>query len=324
LVVDTLSRHTNYYVFIKVVGSNCPTIKGPFAVGGIFAVDFTIAPLCTGNELSISLEDLSYDPNPDLTIADDPFLTVNTKSGVFVERINILRSGQNVILNFDDHVFLRSPGEYVLQMSQRQTNAECFIVRSRQVPFEVYRSLYAEISGIVASPPDVFSGSLTIENIDGGAPNYRTFLRLDSAFTPNLDFELGPDTVEANLNLQYEIEYKNILPPGRYIVTVEDAYQCTIELTTRIPLDTEITIPNVFTPNQDGKNDVFFIRNLPIEKSPKLIISNRWGASVYSSDNYLNNWGGDGVNDGIYFYRLQILGSAPITGWVEIIRGEKP
>ena len=100
---------------------------------------------------------------------------------------------------------------------------------------------------------------------------------------------------------------------------------CIVDLIARIPLDEDLYIPNVFTPNGDGSNDVFYIRNLPQEPAINtLVISNRWGKEVFVSENYQNNWDATGVADGLYFYRLEIAGNEALTGWVEIIRGPKP
>jgi gliding motility-associated-like protein len=119
--------------------------------------------------------------------------------------------------------------------------------------------------------------------------------------------------------------YKDILPAGSYLVTVKDAAGCAYELDPiLVPVDLTIYPPNIFTPNNDGVNDVFYIRNLPEGGSSKLIITNRWGKEVYSNDDYQNNWGGDGAADGVYFYRLQISGAEPVTGWVEVMRSKAP
>lgn len=125
-------------------------------------------------------------------------------------------------------------------------------------------------------------------------------------------------------NLSFQMSYENV-PAGRYQVEILDSLGCAINLTARVPLDEDLFIPNVFTPNGDGSNDVFFIRNLPSEPSVnELVISNRWGKEVFVSENYQNNWAGEGVADGLYFYRLKIQGGDPVTGWVEIMRGPKP
>lgn len=67
-----------------------------------------------------------------------------------------------------------------------------------------------------------------------------------------------------------------------------------------------ITIPNVFTPNGDGKNDTFTIPDIAQYKENELIILNRWGTQVYQAKNYQNNWTGDRLDDGTYFYSLRV------------------
>ncbi len=77
-------------------------------------------------------------------------------------------------------------------------------------------------------------------------------------------------------------------------------------------------IPNIFTPNGDGANDLLVIRNLPVNS--QLIITNRWGKEVYSSPDYKNDWNGADISDGVYYYRLSVDGES-LTGWIEIMRG---
>ncbi len=53
-------------------------------------------------------------------------------------------------------------------------------------------------------------------------------------------------------------------------------------------------IPNAFTPNGDGTNDMFRIIGLPPENITKfnMQIFNRWGEVVFSTDNILEGWDG--------------------------------
>jgi len=113
---------------------------------------------------------------------------------------------------------------------------------------------------------------------------------------------------------------------GTYEVTVGDDYGCEITKEVTLGFDKGIFIPNVFTPNGDGVNDYFFVRNLPDAGSgTKLTISNRWGNLVFESSdyNYDNLWDGEDNNDGIYFYTLYIPGEKTFNGWVEIWRGDQ-
>jgi len=67
-----------------------------------------------------------------------------------------------------------------------------------------------------------------------------------------------------------------------------------------------LKIPNVFTPNGDGKNETFFIEGLDLYNENQLTIINRWGSTVYEKKGYLNDWTADGLTDGTYFYVIRV------------------
>lgn len=96
--------------------------------------------------------------------------------------------------------------------------------------------------------------------------------------------------------------------------------------TTDIPVDKKVplVIPNVFTPNGDGINDVFKIEGLENYPGSPLLIINRWGNEVYRQDNYTNDWDGSQLPEGVYYYILRInssdLSKKKYTGYIEIIR----
>ncbi|WP_316839897.1 Ig-like domain-containing protein [Pedobacter gandavensis] len=68
----------------------------------------------------------------------------------------------------------------------------------------------------------------------------------------------------------------------------------------------DIRVPTLFTPNGDGVNDVFEIRGLNQFAENELTMVNRWGNEVYRMKNYQNNWNGNGLNDGTYYYLLKV------------------
>jgi gliding motility-associated-like protein len=77
-------------------------------------------------------------------------------------------------------------------------------------------------------------------------------------------------------------------------------------------------IPNLITPNNDGKNDIFEIRGLPSNSSLKIV--NRWGESIYSSENYNNLWKANEAMDGTYYYDLILPNGKSYKGWLSIVR----
>jgi gliding motility-associated-like protein len=91
------------------------------------------------------------------------------------------------------------------------------------------------------------------------------------------------------------------------------------------PIACQVTIPNIFTPNADGKNDYFKIEN--IEQYPKnsVQIFNRWGKEVFSSSPYNNSdskFDGKDLPDGVYFYIVNLGDGTtePKSGTVTINR----
>jgi gliding motility-associated-like protein len=70
-------------------------------------------------------------------------------------------------------------------------------------------------------------------------------------------------------------------------------------------------IPNAFSPNNDGVNDRFVIRNL--NNTSKLIIFDRSGKIVFETADYQNNWDGSDIDGKMlptdtYWYVLTIEG----------------
>jgi len=69
-------------------------------------------------------------------------------------------------------------------------------------------------------------------------------------------------------------------------------------------------IPNVITPNGDGFNDVWYIRDLEGYPDNDMRIVNRWGDEVFQQSPYQNNWAGtwrgQDLPGGTYYYILII------------------
>ncbi|TNF49359.1 MAG: T9SS type B sorting domain-containing protein, partial [Bacteroidetes bacterium] len=72
-----------------------------------------------------------------------------------------------------------------------------------------------------------------------------------------------------------------------------------------------IHVPNIFTPNQDGSNDEFFIDTEFVSELNVLII-NRWGNTVAEITTPQGVWdgtiNGNAADDGVYFFRYEATG----------------
>jgi gliding motility-associated-like protein len=103
--------------------------------------------------------------------------------------------------------------------------------------------------------------------------------------------------------------YEKPKPRGVYRLRVLSKKPGSILVSYSNPIDftvpgRDIDIPNVITPNGDGINDKFEIENLEYYPGSKLFIYNRWGQQLYASNDYRNDWGGETLESGNYFYHL--------------------
>lgn len=111
-----------------------------------------------------------------------------------------------------------------------------------------------------------------------------------------------------------------------YTVTATSSLGCknTNNWTITTIEDFKVDATNVLTPNGDGKNDKWVIRNIDSYPDNELKIFDRSGRLVFSQRNYNNTWDGK-VNghplaEGTYYYFLSISGGAKTAkGFITII-----
>lgn len=93
------------------------------------------------------------------------------------------------------------------------------------------------------------------------------------------------------------------------------------------PCITNIVMPNVFTPNNDGSNDLFKIISIDCANPKQLNIYNRWGQYIFSTTTgfeWDGTYNGNSASDGVYYWTLEATSSNndPIskTGFVHLLR----
>jgi gliding motility-associated-like protein len=109
-----------------------------------------------------------------------------------------------------------------------------------------------------------------------------------------------------------------------YTLTVADINGCRNSDSLLITiLDKYVQIPSAFSPNGDGKNDLFRVANLTTERVQEFRIFNRWGQEVYSNAGSKGGWDGyykgEPAAMGVYNYVIRI--GLP-DGRTETYRGE--
>lgn len=102
---------------------------------------------------------------------------------------------------------------------------------------------------------------------------------------------------------------------GNYVVTLiaTDGFcSDTTSLIIEVLDESSLIIPNVFTPNGDGKNDFFTIEGINIA-TIEVEIYNRWGINIYAWDNLDGKWNGNNSSgseapSGTYYYIVKATG----------------
>ncbi len=206
------------------------------------------------------------------------------------------------------------------------------------------------IDGVNFQPIDIiFFGlaggnyDLTVE--DGNGCTFEQQILIDEP--PLIVVDLGPDVVlelgdnmllEAISNVTDSLTYTWGSTPGdssmtcidcatpmiapvrttTYTVTVKDTSGCTATDNVVVTIDKNrnVFIPNVFTPNGDGRNDIFHVfAGTGVVQVKTFMIYDRWGAKLYEATNIQPNspsvgWDGSfrgkDMTPGVYVFFIEI------------------
>lgn len=158
---------------------------------------------------------------------------------------------------------------------------------------------------IVAGAPDA---SITPHFPDGKLCYNDTF-SLSAPDQPGNHYLWSPDKYISGANGLPEVSVI-ALPPGvvEVSLTVTSAFGCIANGSfSKVPENCcSIFIPNAFSPNGDGLNDVFHIKLETALKINAFEIFNRWGERIFYSINQYKGWDGtfrnEPVESGTYFY----------------------
>ena len=116
-----------------------------------------------------------------------------------------------------------------------------------------------------------------------------------------------------------------ITDPATFIVTGFDITGCknTDSIKVLVDYDANIGLPTAFSPNGDGKNDIFRLVGAGFERLQEFRIFNRWGQELFHTNNIRDGWDGSYKGQmqdmGIYNYIIKL--NTP-DGNVKIFKGD--
>ncbi|MDO7873132.1 PKD domain-containing protein [Hymenobacter sp. ASUV-10] len=153
------------------------------------------------------------------------------------------------------------------------------------------------------SAANIINEPVTFTNTSTGATSYRWDFGDNSA--PSTD-----------INPTHTYTTVSPVPFQARLTAIYGAANC--EETIVVPVTVRgFALPNIITPNNDGKNDTF--RPFVTTESVKIQVFNRWGRLVYENANYVDGWGADAAAGTYYYYIVNTSGDS-WKGWVEVVR----
>jgi len=178
-------------------------------------------------------------------------------------------------------------GEYIVTVS---TTDECIAI---------------ETYNITQPEPIIFDFEIELPNCENVNSGEISFI---------IEGGSGDYVVEIFDNNGFEVS-QTMLPAGSYTVNILDNNLCEADSLFVMPTsdcNSQIAVPNVFTPNNDGKNDIFCISSQNIQTF-NCKVFNRWGEQIFEFTDISDGWNGKLQNSeeasaGVYFFVIEAVG----------------
>ncbi|PTX42878.1 gliding motility-associated-like protein [Christiangramia gaetbulicola] len=310
-------------------GETTVTMTSGIASGGEFPVGDTVIEYtvvdANGNEatceFTITVEE---DPAPAPPAAPEPRIVAPTCENPFGSITITTENGVSFTIdgeNFQDSGVFENiePGTYQISVKDE------FGQESEVITVVIEEPVAEEIE--VTQAPDLYNDGNTpafdlFDLLVGDVDESGTWIDNDNTGALDNGF-IDPSIMEAGTYI-FTYELDGFCPSSTQVsVTILEAIvlDCSVE-------DIKDGISKAVTPNGDNRND-FFEVNLDTECgfTYDLRIFNRWGAEVYTAQNYQNDWDGyskssftssNQLPSGTYYYILEIRNSEfqPIQGYI--------
>lgn len=246
---------------------------------------------------------LLLNPLPDITLKNLPSIAICEGNSTILNVANPstnysyiwYKDGIRIPEMKSDQLSLKEPGEYYVEI---MTNKGC---KSK-----------SDIIEITLNPNPV-AQIISIDNEDKKC-TYDT-VTVSARSGENYEYVWGPDNAFRNTNYNLSSEKLKAIfrnPITDVTLLVRNQYGCTDTTSTVVRTEAccDIYVPNAFTPNNDGMNDLFLPVLSPLQKIVSFQIYDRFGKLVYHYKLNSKGWdgkypNGDYASNDVYMYLLE-------------------
>jgi gliding motility-associated-like protein len=279
-----------------------------------------------GRGFSLAREGMTFTPGSATATVQQPFVWKPTCSQV---------SSTSYVVDF-------IATKRTCNIDRRDTTT--VILRARGLPSEpptIRTSLPSRVVELTLLPNDTTSGRVQF-TVFGNDPDKGDTLRLTGAgrgfslsqlgmqFTnrtgrPELQspflWQATCDALQGKREATFTLDFANT--DGSCQAKNRDTTSVLLKLKTPIINPEDLKIPNIFTPNGDGKNDYFALISIPgescYERFDWVEVYNRWGVLVFRSTDKAFRWGPTNYPSGTYYYTVS-FGGRPVKGIVMLVK----
>jgi len=250
----------------------------------------------------------SYTDGNGCTNSDNQLITIFNLPNVSAGNDITICEGQSVTLS--------GSGAFAYDWSNGVTNGQTFTPGVGQVTYTVTGG---DVNGctntdnVTITVVDMPTADV-IPDVTSGLPVLTVNFLNNSSVTTTYNWNYGNGITGTSTNLNStSSSYEN---PGTYTVILTATNgTCTDYDTVQIVVlefpEPIIDVPNVFSPNNDGSNDYFFL-DTENTASIQYIIVNRWGNLIFEDEGPNPLWDGTSkgkpVEEGVYFYKYEVVG----------------
>ncbi|MFZ4402361.1 MAG: choice-of-anchor L domain-containing protein [Bacteroidales bacterium] len=299
------------YTWSPAAGLDSTTIYNPIctpAATTVYTVIVNDNTGCPGSSTSLTV---TVNPQPDVSFTSTPFLPAlgcaplsisfnDETSPVAATRTWDFGDGTTSGDQAPTHVY-STPGIYAIKLSIITAGGCTGEYISQPDAITIYSQPLADFTW---NPPIGTRTNPMINFVNLTTP-------IDTTFLWHWDFGDGNTDIVKNPSHTYP----SIPEEKDYTVTLiaTSNFGCndTVTYTNVKIVDDILIFPNIITPNGDNNNDKFEIGALKkggAYTETQVIIYNRWGKKVYESNNYQNDFDGQGLADGVYYVTIKAKG----------------